>query len=79
VLEQSRSSSTFAQISGTEATACTENLYPLKNSSFFLIIVHFILVNFSLLWLILVSILFYFLVFLSLVLFFRDKCFCIQV
>jgi len=33
-LEQSRSSSTSAQISGTEATACTKNPYPLKNSGF---------------------------------------------
>jgi hypothetical protein len=34
MLEQSRSSSTFAQIGGSEATACTENPYPLTNSGF---------------------------------------------
>jgi hypothetical protein len=33
-LEQSKGSSTSAQISGTEATVCTENPYPLKNSDF---------------------------------------------
>jgi len=56
-------------ISGTEATACTKNPYPLKNSGFVFnycsILFWLILV---LLWLILVSILFIFLVFLSLVL-----------